>query len=67
MSGINHVRFYLAGFIAYMKVDKRPYDASLEHFLLADGEPLRIIKRSIHKGGEAVVFSKILSAPKNKR
>ena len=67
MNGINHVRFYLAGFIAYMKVDKRPYDAGLEHFLLADGEPLRIIKRSIHKGGEAEVFSKIRSAPKNKR
>jgi hypothetical protein len=67
MNGINHVRFYLAGFIAYMKVDRRHYDAGLEHFLLADGEPLRIIKRSIHQGGEAEVFSKILSAPKNKR
>jgi len=67
MNKVNHVRFYLAGFIAYMKVDKRPYDTGLEHFLLADGEPLRVIKRSIHKGGEAEVLSEILSAPKNKR
>jgi hypothetical protein len=64
---INQVRFYVAGFIAYMKVDARPYDPELEHFLLADGKPLRIIKRSIHQGGEAEVINKILSAPKNKR
>ncbi|HTA42226.1 MAG TPA: hypothetical protein VK789_07260 [Bryobacteraceae bacterium] len=67
MNGINHVRFYLAGFIAYMKVDQRPYDPGLAHFLLAEGHPLRIIKRSIHQGGEAEVLSKVFNASKNKR
>ncbi len=66
VNGLNQVRFYLAGYIVYMKVDQRPYNPDLAHFLLADGQPLRIIRRSIHKGGEAEVISKILNAPKNK-
>jgi hypothetical protein len=31
------------------------------------GQPLRIIKRSIHQGGESEVLNKIFRAPKNKR
>ena len=67
VAGINHVRFYIAGFVVYMKVDQRPFWADLAHFLLGDRQPLRVIKRSIYKGGEALAFRKVMNAPKNQR
>jgi hypothetical protein len=67
LDGVNHVRFYLAGFVAYIKIDQRPYNSALRSFVLTAGQPLKIVKRSIHKGGEAEVFNKVINAPRNKR
>jgi hypothetical protein len=42
MVGVNHIRFYVAGFVIYMKVDQRRYRRDLEHFLLSQTTTLRI-------------------------
>lgn len=43
---INYVRFYLAGFVAHIKVDRRPPLDFLSGLILKDGAPIIVLARS---------------------
>jgi hypothetical protein len=44
--GINYVRFYLAGFVAHIKVDRRPPPDFLSSFVIRAGAPIIVLLRS---------------------
>jgi hypothetical protein len=49
---INYCRFYLAGYIAYIKVDQRKSPDFLQDFLLSQGRPLPIVLRDFRSSKE---------------
>ena len=65
--GLSYVRFYMAGFVIYLKIDSRPLENLLKTFLIYPGQPLRIIKKSIHDAGEDKIFDRLFALPKNQR
>jgi hypothetical protein len=53
--GINYVRFYLSGFVAHLKVDRRPPPDFLSGLVVRPGAPIRVPIRSRHgKDAEAM-------------
>lgn len=64
IDGINHCTFYLGGYIAHIKVDKREC-ARLSDFIVDPNKPLRIIKRQLVGSGEALAMLRIIQAPQN--
>jgi hypothetical protein len=66
INGVKHYTFYLAGYLAYIKVDWRPSPASIGPFILSPGSPLKIISRQLSRS-EAIVLRSIVTAPQNRR
>lgn len=58
--GINYIRFYLAGYIAYIKVDNRRSLKTLGGLKLSAEQPLFIILRDFKKSKELSLIQKIL-------
>jgi hypothetical protein len=56
---INYCRLYFAGYIACIKVDKRPAPAILQDFQLAPGRPLVIILRDFKTSKELTLLGKL--------
>jgi hypothetical protein len=46
-SGVNYVRFYLSGHVAYVKVDQRKTPLMHSKFILSENKPLYIIARNL--------------------
>ena len=57
--GVNYFRFYLAGFVAYIKVDGRPPQGPLAHFTLRDDAPITVLLRSARDSKDAAVMRDI--------
>ncbi len=51
-SDVNYLRFYLAGYIAYIKVDYKPTPMPFSQFAMAENRPLYIICRDFEKSKE---------------
>ena len=62
---INYCRFYLTGFVAYIKVDKRKCVGFLEMFKIKKDEPILVILRDLHGSKDGDVMKEI--ATKNKK
>ena len=58
---MNHVRFYLAGYVAYVKVDKRPAPEFMATFVLAPGGPLKLIGREFMQSKEFELAKSIVA------
>jgi len=57
--GINYCRFYLAGYVAYIKVDKRPPPQFIEDFVLVPNRPLVVILRNFRSSKELDLMKKL--------
>ncbi|MEW6245232.1 MAG: hypothetical protein AB1555_00805 [Nitrospirota bacterium] len=57
--GVNYVRFYLAGFVAYIKVDRRPPTEPLASFILQPDTPITVVRRCAWKGKDGVVMREL--------
>lgn len=60
ISGVNYHRFYLASYVAYIKVDKRKAPESLSDLLLKEGQPLIIINRDFINSAELQLMHSIV-------
>ena len=54
--GIRYCQFYLAGFVVYVKVDRRPSPDSLATFILRPDVPITVLLRSARDGKDAAVM-----------
>ena len=64
-SGINYVRFYLSGYVGYIKIDRRPAPKPMADFLLKDVPPLKILARDFLASSEASLVRRIVQQPQN--
>jgi hypothetical protein len=65
---VNYFRFYLAGFVAYIKVDRRPPKEPLADFVLQPDMPVTVLQRSAREGKDGAVMRELArSAWKSKR
>ena len=53
--GISFCRFYLSGFVAYIKVDNRPTPSFLTDLRFQEGKPLVVLARSLRKSPDGRV------------
>lgn len=60
-SGVNYIRFYLAGYMADMKVDHKPTPNQLSQITMAENRPLYIICRDFTKSKELDLIKKLIS------
>jgi len=60
-SGVNYIRFYLAGYMADMKVDRKPTPNPLSQITMAENRPLYIICRDFTKSKELELIKKLIS------
>jgi len=58
--GVNYYRFYLAEYIAHIKVDQRRASPILSDVALSQDKPLIIINRDLHKSAEFRVLQDII-------
>ncbi len=65
MEGINYCQFYFAGYIAYIKVDKRRAPPFLLPLAMAPDCPLKIVCRDLANSKELPLLRAIASAPQN--
>lgn len=63
-SGVNYFRFYLAGYVAYVKVDQRRTPSPYFRFIASEKRPLYIIARNLEASKELPLMQKILKANK---
>ena len=63
--GINYYRFYLGGYVAYVKTDQQPAPEPLSEFAMTPGKALRIIRRNLDRSDEKRLLYDIATAPKN--
>jgi hypothetical protein len=54
--GVNYVRFYLAGVVAYIKVDRRSPQDPLIDFVLRPDVPVTVLLRSAREGKDGAVM-----------
>ncbi len=57
--GINYCRFYLSGFVAYIKVDNLTVPNFIKELYLRPGTPIPIILRDVHHSKEWTVIKDI--------
>ena len=57
--GINFYRFYMTGFVIYIKVDKRSAPEFMKQLLIREGNPLWIILRDLHKSKDGQIMKQI--------
>ena len=60
-SGVNYLRFYLAGYIAYIKVDHKPTPMPFSQFAMAGNRPLYIICRDFGESKEFKLMVKLVA------
>ena len=57
--GIKYYRFYIAGFVAYIKVDRRPPPPSLTDFVVRDNMPIIVLMRASSGSKDTAVMRDI--------
>lgn len=61
-SGVNYVRFYLASYMADIKVDNKPTPVPLSQSIMAENRPLYIICRDFNKSKELDLMRKLVGS-----
>jgi hypothetical protein len=59
--GINFYRFYITGFVIYVKVDKGKMPEFLEPFYIRRGQPIWIILRDLHRSKDGKIMKNIMT------
>jgi hypothetical protein len=62
--GVNYCRFYLGGYVAYIKTDKRKTPEPHLYFSIKPDKPLRIIGRNLENSYEMRLIKEIVAANK---
>jgi hypothetical protein len=62
ISDVNYVRFYLADYIAYIKVDNKPAPTPFSKLAITENAPLYIICRDFTKSKELALMKKMVRA-----
>ncbi len=57
--GVNFYRFYMTGFVIYIKVDKRSVPQFMKNIYMRKGHPLWIILRDLHKSKDGMIMKDI--------
>ncbi len=57
--GVNYCRFYLTGFVAYIKVDRRPPPSFLRDFVISEDSQITVILRDLHESKDGAVMKAI--------
>jgi hypothetical protein len=57
--GISFCRFYLSGFVAYIKVDNRPTPSFLTDLRFQEGKPLIFLVRSLQNSPDGRVMREL--------
>ena len=57
--GVNFYRFYMTGFVIYIKVDKRKTPKFLDKFYIRKCEPIWILLRDLHKSKDGKIMKDI--------
>lgn len=60
LDGVNYCRFYLGGYIAYIKVDSRRGAAPMKDFALSVDGPLYVLLRELSRSKELPLMKKIV-------
>jgi hypothetical protein len=63
--GVDYQRFYLGGYVAYIKTDERRVPKLHSDFFMRADQPLQIIRRDLEQSKELPLMQKIIGAPKN--
>ena len=61
-SYVNYYRFYLASYIAYIKVDRKPTPIPLSQCAMAENRPLYIVCRDFKKSKELDLMKKLVGS-----
>ncbi len=59
IDGIKFYRFYMTGFVVYIKVDKRNIPDFMKKFYIREGHPLWVILRDLHKSNDLQIMKQI--------
>ena len=62
-SGVNYARFYLASYIADIKIDHKPTPEKLSQLTMDENRPLYIICRDFEKSKELILAKDLISKP----
>jgi len=57
--GVNYFQFYLAGFVAYIKVDRRPPPDPLCDLIVRDDAPIIVVLRSARESKDGALMRDI--------
>ena len=60
--GVNYIRFYLASYMADIKVDHRPTPEPLSKIVMTENKPLYIICRDFEKSKELALMKKLVDS-----
>ena len=63
-SGVNYYRFYLAGYIADIKVDDKPTPIPLSQIIISEDKPLYILCRDFRKSKELNLMKQLITQSK---
>jgi hypothetical protein len=56
---VSFIRFYLTGFLAYIKVDQRPTPSVFADYRVQESGPLIVLSRKLHNSPDGLVMRKI--------
>lgn len=62
--GINYCRFYLTGFVIYIKVDSRSVPAFMKNLYLRPDTPIPVILRDVHHSKDGTLMKDIVQKSK---
>ncbi|MEQ1656822.1 MAG: hypothetical protein ABL960_14105 [Nitrospira sp.] len=57
--GVNYCRFYLSGFVAYIKIDQQPAPKFLSDFIIREGAPIIVLLRNAQESKDTLVMREI--------
>jgi hypothetical protein len=57
--GINYCQFYITGFVAYIKVDRRPVPLFLKDFLITQSPPIVVLLRDLDGSRDGAIMKEI--------
>jgi len=64
---INYYRFWLGGYVAYIKADRRPTPRAFKDLVLTEARPLKILQRELEESPEFLRMRGTVTAPHNRR
>lgn len=64
---VSFVKFYLTGFLAYIKVDQRPTPSAFADYRMQEGAPLIVLSQRLHNSPDGLVMRKLAESAMSKK